>query len=93
LVTRGAGWPELILAASRYVPEDDLLSAVYDATFHREVVSGSMVPVAERQEAFFEEMASHPNKLVAGIGRKLAEHYRKDAERLRREEFRDDYEH
>lgn len=92
LVPEGPGWPELILAASQYMSEDDLFSAVYDATFHRGVTTGSRVPVAERKQKFFEEVASHPNQMVAAIGRKLAEHYRKDAERTRREEFREDYE-
>lgn len=92
LVPEGPGWPELIVAASHYMSEDELLSAVHDATFHEGVITGSMVPVAERQQAFFEGLATHANRLVASIGGKLAEHYRRDAEHKRREEFREQYE-
>lgn len=92
LVSRGSGWPELIIAASRYMSEDDLMSAVYDATFPRGTFTGSRVPVSERQRDFFEELAKHPNQLVASIGRRIAEYYRREVERTRREEFREQYE-
>lgn len=93
LVPEGPGWPELIVAASKYISEDDLMSAIYDATFYDQVWSGSFAPIAERQAKFFEEqLAQSEHPVVARIGRKLAEHYRKKAERERREDFRDQYE-